>query len=132
MKTFKEFLLETYFTTMKDPYSASRPPIVIHKNPSRNEIHKLIHASQFKELRGILSNHADGNHLYVWDAAQTAHGTVKDHFGLEDTIDTGFRKSKHNPAELEINNDYNKEETIKSHPWVKKTLPNSTFYRNNT
>ncbi len=121
-------LKESYHTTLKG-YGKNSEEVEIHKNPSRNQLHKLLHQSEFKRLRGLLSQ--EGN-SYVWDAGSAPHFHVEDELGFraKDYLKVDFFKWK--DGNIHISQEYYPAEMnhhIKNHPWVQKTLPNATIFQ---
>ena len=59
--------------------------VKVYKNPTMQQAKNLLQNSKSKEMRGFLDREA--NALYIWDAFELIHATVKDAVGI-DRLDT--------------------------------------------
>lgn len=121
MKTFREFLEESWHSSARAWYTKDTH-FDVYKNPSKSELHKIVHSSEAKSARAIIH----GSDVYVWDAMHGIHDNVKDHLGI-DTSRKNFisiGKDRYG-SEYTGNGDISH---IKEHPWVKKTLPDHRFF----
>jgi len=121
IKTFKEFITEEWHASVQNYYSKNKY-FDVHKNPSKSELHKIIHHSESKSARGIVH----GNDVYVWDAMHGIHDNVADHLGLDVHRRNYISIQKDRYGSEYAGNGYTKHLT--DHPWVKKTIPNHRFF----
>ena len=122
MKGFRQFL-EAWHDTMGSPYKSTKDShFDIHKNPSKNDLTKLVHGSEAKAVRAILHK----NDVYVWDAMHSHHSAVKDHLKLDGARHyINVRKDRY---DSEYAGSGEGAEPIKKHPWVSKTLSKHRFF----
>ena len=124
MKSFKQFITEVWHSAVPFPehWKNSNQHFDVHKNPGKSELHKLVHNSEAKSLRGIIH----GKDVYVWDAMGAYHSHVDDHLKL----DSGNKNYIHIGKDR-LSSEYNGDGDVKhitEHPWIKSTLDNHRFF----
>jgi hypothetical protein len=120
-------LSEAWHSSMPSPYKAHAGKHVdIHKNPSKQELHKIIHGSEAKRARVILHGHD----AYAWDAMHAVHDDVREHLKLgpytyhkrQGYIDIGKDR---------IGTEYSGGDGTKhisDHPWIKKVASDKRIF----
>jgi len=118
MLTFKQFILrEKWEATLKSPYNNDYYDV--HRNPSKNELKRLVKKSKYGSLRGI--THPDGN-AYVWDAHHAIHDDVHQGLNLHGVHQKHYINIKSDSYDSEYGSDN------KNHPWVNKNLEKHRFF----
>jgi len=78
MISFYQFIKEAFHATYKSLYPRV-PETTVIKNPSRNDMLRMIHQSDHKSIRGILTHHDNGEqHAYFWNADHGLHADIQD------------------------------------------------------
>jgi len=123
MKTFIEFITEVWHASLENKYSAGLSHFDVHKNPSKAELHKIVHSSEAKSARGIIH----GNDVYVWDAMKAIHHEVDDELKLDVPKKNYISIGKNRYGSEYTGSDDNAQH-IFNHPWVKSTLDKHRFF----
>ena len=133
MLSFRKFL-EAYFGTFRQPQYHYAPEMEIHKNPSRVDLARIQHKSDFKSARGLLHFADNGEHnAYFWDANKGLHHDALEH--LENSGVSGGRfvhvETQNHPQTktpvVKPTEAWTTEEDIRSHTWANKTLAHHKY-----
>ncbi len=75
---FHEITLNEAWDANVSAYDFTTSPthVDVYRNPSKAELLKLIQATEYKVLRGLI----EGTDLLVWDAYLTTHGDIQKHY----------------------------------------------------